>query len=101
MEFEIKDKTGREIHLTKERQKHIQKHPYEEYDKEVREKAKKFKLKPIDFHNLYDLFWMVNSPGSDVADTLKLNKMDKWFHNFTARVERILFDEDLALDFKD
>jgi hypothetical protein len=37
---------------------------------------------------------------SDVMDTLKLNKMDKWFHNFTARVERILFDEDFALEVR-
>lgn len=101
MEFEIKDKTGRKIRLTKERWEHITKKELEEYDKEVKEKIKKFKLKPIDLHNLYDLFWMVNSSGSDVADTLKLNKMDKWFHNFTARVERVLFDEDLALDFKE
>ena len=72
----------------------------EEYDREIREKAKKFKLKPEDFHNLYDLFWMVNSPEPKVMDILKLNKMDKWFSNFTARVERVLFDEDFALDLK-
>ena len=75
----------------------ITKKELEEYDQEVREKAKKFKLNPEDFHNLYDLFWMVNSSELDIAETLKLNKMDKWFQNFTARVERILFDEDFAL----
>jgi len=79
--------------------KRITKIELKEYDKEVREKAKNFKLTPEDFHNFYDLFWMVTSE-SDVMDTLKLNKMDKWFHNFTARVERILFEEDFALKIK-
>ena len=79
--------------------KGITKKELEEYDKDVREKSKRFKLKPEDFHNLYDLFWIVTSE-SDIIDTLKLNKMDKWFHNFTVKVERILFDEDFALDFK-
>ena len=79
--------------------KGITKKELKEYDKEVREKIKKFKLKPEDFHKQYDLFWMVTSE-SDVMDTLKLNKMDKWFYNFTARVERILFDEDFALELK-
>ena len=55
----------------------ITKKELEEYDQEVREKAKKFKLNPEDFHNLYDLFWMVNSSELDIAETLKLNKMDK------------------------
>jgi len=78
----------------------ITKKELEEYNKEILEKAKNFKLKPKDFHNLYDLFWMVNSPESNVADTLKLNNMDKWFYDFTARIERILFDEDFALSPK-
>lgn len=77
----------------------ITKKEMKDYDKEVKEKLKKFKLKPIDMHNLYDLFWIVTS-DSDVADTLKLNKIDKWFYNFTARVERILFKEDFALNVK-
>lgn len=76
--------------------KGITKKELKEYDREVMKKAKKFKLKPEDFHNLYDLFWMVDS--TDVMDTLKLNNMDKWFINFTARVERVLFDEDFALN---
>ena len=79
--------------------KQITKKELDEYDREVMEKAKKFKLKPEDFHNLYDLFWMVTSEKG-VTDILKLNKMDKWFYNFTARIERIIFDEDFALDLK-
>lgn len=70
-----------------------------EYDKEVRKKAKKFKLKPEDFHNLYDLFWMTGG-FKEVEDTLKINNMDKWFYNFTARVKRVLFNKDFALELK-
>lgn len=70
-----------------------------EYDKEIRKKAKKFKIKPEDFHNLYDLFWITDG-FKDVTDTLKINNMDKWFYNFTARVERVLFSEDFALELK-
>ncbi len=66
-----------------------------EYDNQVKRRAKRFRLTPTDFHNLYDLFWMANK---DLWKTLKINKMDKWFHNFTYGVERILFTEDLALN---
>ena len=45
------------------------------YNNQVRKRAKKFKLKPKDAHNLYDLYWMANSPSKtkvDLIDTLKL-----------------------------
>jgi len=73
----------------------ITKKELNEYNKEVRKRGKGFKLKPIDFHNLYDLFWMTNK---DLWENLKLNKMDEWFHNFAYRVERVLFTEDFALE---
>lgn len=66
-----------------------------EYDKQVREKSKKFKLEPIDFHNLYDLFFMVDTPPEipmDLRETLKLSKMDKWFDDFHKRIEKVVED---------
>ena len=67
-----------------------------EYDGEVRKRAKKFKLTPRDFHNLFDLYWM-SDHDKDLWKILKINKMDRWFHNFTHRVERILFNRPYAL----
>ena len=66
-----------------------------EYDRQVRKRGKKFKPTPTDFHNLYDLFWMANK---DLMETLRINKMDKWFRNFTYRVEKVLFTKNLALN---
>ncbi len=74
-----------------------------EYDKKVRRRAKKFKLKSEDAHNLYDLYWMVNSPfetKKGLIKTLKINKMDKWFHNFTKRIEKIVQGKNIAFDKK-
>lgn len=37
----------------------------EDYDKKVKNKLKKFKLKPADAHNLYDLFYMADTSGNE------------------------------------
>ena len=73
----------------------ITKKEMREYDAQVRKRAKKFKLKPPDFHNLYDLYWMADK---NLWEVLKLNKMDDWFRDFTYRIERILFTEDFAIE---
>jgi len=67
------------------------------YRKQVRKRTKKFKLKSEDAHNLYDLYWMT---GRDTFGTLKLNKMDKWFYNFTKRIEKIVQGENIAFGKK-
>ena len=36
--------------------------------------------------------------NKDLIETLKINKMDKWFHNFTYRIEKVLFTKDHALE---
>jgi len=73
------------------------------YKNQVRQIAHKFKVKPKDAHNLYDLYWMANSPSKtkvDLIDTLKINKMDKWFYNFTKRIEKIVLGYNLAFGKK-
>jgi len=80
--------------MVKNEKKRLAKKEIKEYDREVMERAKKFKLKQIDFHNLYDLFYMADNPPElmvDFKETLKLNKMDKWFNEFHARVEKVVF----------
>lgn len=52
--------------------------------------ADNFKLSVDDLHNLYDLWFMTEWP----METLKLNKMDKWFKTFFARVEKVCLNED-------
>ena len=66
-----------------------------EYKKQVRKRAKKFKLKSEDAHNLYDLYWMTSK---NTFETLKLNKMDKWFYNFIKRIERIVQGKNIAFE---
>lgn len=62
----------------------------EEYRKEVRRGAKEFDLTAEDLSNLYDIFYMVNWQD---METMKLNKMDKWFKKFFERVEKIVIPE--------
>ena len=67
-----------------------------EYEKELEAQAKKFKLSPEDLSNLYDLFWMIGTPREldiDLLDTIKLNKMDKWFKDLHLRIEKIVIPE--------
>jgi len=66
-----------------------------EYHKQVKRRAAKFKLKVEDAHNLYDLYWMANK---DLRETLKLNKMDRWFYNFTKRIEIIVQGKNIAFN---
>ena len=64
--------------------------------KEQEELAKDFKVSARDLHNLFDLFFMVDSPAHfpmDFQETLKLNKMDKWFNKFHNRVEEVCLKE--------
>ena len=78
----------------------ISKKEMKEYDNQVKRRAKKFRLKSKDAHNLYDLYWMANSPfetKKGLRQTLKLNKMDKWFYNFTRRIEKIVQGKNIAL----
>ena len=56
----------------------------------IDQKAKKFRLTEQDFHNLYDLLYMIN--WKDYLN-LKLNKMDKWLDNFFVRIEKIVVPE--------
>ena len=60
------------------------------YKKYLEKEARKFKLTNYDLLNLYDLFYMIDG---ETHDTLKLNKMDKWFEDFLERVERIVIPE--------
>jgi len=55
-----------------------------EYNKQVEDDTKRFKLTAEDLHNLYDLFCIVDDGA--LEDTLKLNKMDKWFFKFQGKV---------------
>lgn len=61
-----------------------------EYEKYLKKEAEKFKLTSEDLSNLYDLGYMI---GDDVYDTLELNNMLKWFHNFHQRIEKIVIPE--------
>ena len=71
----------------------ISKKEMKEYSKQVKKRAKKFKLKSEDAHNLYDLYFMVDE---SLIKTLKLNKMDKWFYNFAKRIEKIVQGKNIA-----
>ena len=48
--------------------------------------AAKFKMSAEDLHNLLDLFYMC--VDNDDYDTFKLNKLDKWYGKFFAKVEK-------------
>ena len=62
----------------------------EKYEKRLEKEGKKFVLTPDDLHNLTDLFYMI---GGDTYETIKLNKMDKWLHEFHERIEKITIPE--------
>jgi hypothetical protein len=66
------------------------------YRKYLDKEAEKFKLTREDLSNLYDLFYMADNPPElniDFKETLKLNKMDKWFYNFHRRIEDVVIPE--------
>ena len=68
----------------------------EKYKKYLGIEAEKFRLTAEDLGNLFDLFFMVDTPKEiqqDFKGTLKLNKMDKWFYDFHRRVEEIVIPE--------
>lgn len=71
------------------------------YGIQVKNRSKKFKLKSEDAHNLYDLYWMVNSPSKQkkgLTKTLKINRMDKWFYNFTKKIEKVVLGKNIAFN---
>lgn len=58
--------------------------------------ASEFRLSMEDIHNLYDLFYMITTPqeiGINLKETLKLNKMDKWFDKLFNKLDKICMDE--------
>jgi hypothetical protein len=57
-----------------------------EYKKFLDEAGKNFKLTALDLHNLTDLFFMVTP---QIDETLKMNKMDKWFLQFSHRLQSV------------
>ena len=61
-----------------------------EYKEYLKKEASNFKLTSRDLSNLYDMFYMVED---DSFETIKLNKMDKWFIKFHERIERIVLPE--------
>lgn len=64
-----------------------------EYLEYLEVEAHKFKLSTDDLSNLFDLFEMIDTPSEmciNLRETLKLNKMDKWFNEFRSKVENIV-----------
>ena len=61
-----------------------------EYEKMLEKAGKEFVLTPEDLTNLTDLHYMFED---DAYETLKLNKMYKWFQEFSERIERITIPE--------
>ena len=57
------------------------------YEEHLKIEGEKFVLTPEDLSNLYDFFWMVNWHD---YETLKLNKMGKWFKKFFDRIQKIV-----------
>lgn len=67
-----------------------------EYSKYLEEEAEKFRLDADDLSNLYDFMHMAETPSQlniDLKETLKLNKMDKWYNKFFMRIEKIVITE--------
>lgn len=64
----------------------------EKYDKYIEKQSKKFRLAPLDFHNLYDYMHMANMEEG-LRETLKLNNMLEWFDDFFIRIEKIVVPE--------
>ena len=62
----------------------------EKYERMLKRKAKEFVITSEDLSNLTDLFYMIND---DTCQTLKINNMQKWFHKFQEKVERITIPE--------
>lgn len=61
-----------------------------EYEKMLKKKGEEFILTPEDLSNLTDLFYMIDD---DTYQTIKINKMTKWFHEFQERIEKITIPE--------
>jgi hypothetical protein len=63
--------------------------------KECEERGKKVKITGEDWNNLYDLLEMASTPKEipiDLADTIRLNKMDKWVFEFLGKVEDVVIE---------
>lgn len=84
-------KNKRKLILTKEQKKSLDK-----YLKYIDKEAKNFKLTSTDLSNLYDLFYMMDTPKQihvDLKSTLKINNMLKWYYEFHKRIEKIVVPE--------
>lgn len=68
----------------------MDKKEYNKWLKEQKELAEKFRLSVDDIHNLLDLSFMIDWR---TYETLKLNKMDKWFKQFFGRIEEIALND--------
>lgn len=68
----------------------MDKKEYNKWLKEQKKLAEKFKLSVDDIHNLLDLSFMIDWR---TYETLKLNKMDKWFKGFFERIENIALND--------
>ena len=62
--------------------------------------ADNFKLSPLDIHNLYDIFWIIDTPWEiqkkmqiDFRKTLKINGLLKWYREFFMKLDEICLDE--------
>ena len=62
----------------------------EKWMKNQEEKAKEFKLKAKDIHNLYDLFYMTNWMD---YETVKLNGLKRWHNKFFDRLDKFCITE--------
>lgn len=56
----------------------------EQYNKIIREEAKKFKITAEDLHNLFDMFYMID------YGTLRANNMLDWANNFSGKLDKII-----------
>ncbi len=69
--------------------------------------AKKFKLSVEDIHNIYDIFWIIDTPFEiqkkmkiDFRKTLKMNGLLKWYRNFFQRLDDICLEEERSVKNK-
>ena len=70
--------------------KKFSKEDLEKYKKYLNEEGSKFKLTGDDLSNLFDLHFII---CEECKETLKINKMDKWFKDFFHSIEYIVVPE--------
>lgn len=64
-----------------------------EYIAYLKKQADKFRLTHTDLTNLFDLLMIADTPSEidmDIKETIKLNKLDKWFYEFKNKIENIV-----------